>query len=117
MIKTDGKSYDIESLSSVLYIFDGQNKLAGVIMSMEKSRFDSIFQFLNSKYKITNQQRPFVGNQYARFKPADAFIDLDAPHLGFEMEARYIRNDLMQKFNKQSQAEAAAKKKSESSKF
>ena len=86
-------------------------------MDMGKHRFDAIFQFLNSKYKVVAQQRPFVGNQYARFKPSDAFIEIDAPHMGFEMEVRYIRNDLMQKFNAQSETEAATKKKSEASKF
>lgn len=117
MIRTDGNGYDIEGLSGVLYIFDDKKKLAGVIMDMGKHRFDAIFQFLTSKYKVVAQQRPFVGNQYARFKPADAFVEIDAPHMGFEMEVRYIRNDLMQKFNAQSEAEVAAKKKSEASKF
>lgn len=117
MYRTDGTSYEIEGLTEVLYIFDEQKKLAGVIMSMGKHRFDAIHQFLSGKYKVVAQQRPFVGNQYARFRPEDAFIELDAPHMGFGMEVRYIRNDLMQKFNAQSQAEAAAKKKSEASKF
>jgi len=117
MFKTDGAAYDIDGLTSVLYIFDEQKKLAAVIMDMGKHRFDAVFQFLSGKYKVVAQQRPFVGNQYARFRPSDAFIELDAPHLGFNMEVRYIRNDLMQKFNAQSEAEAAAKKKSEASKF
>lgn len=117
MIKTDGAAYEIEGLTSVVYIFDNQNKLAGVIMDMGKHRFDSIFQFLNGKYKVVKQQRPFVGDQYARFRPADAFIEMDSPHMGFNMEVRYIRNDLMQKFNAQTEAEAAEKKKAEASKF
>lgn len=117
MIRTDGSAYDIEGLTSVLYIFDENKKLAGVLMDMGKHRFDAVFQFLNGKYKVVSQQRPFVGNQFARFRPSDAFIEMDAPHMGFNMEVRYIRNDLMQKFNAQSEAEAAAKKKSEASKF
>lgn len=117
MFKTDGAPYDIDGLNSVLYIFDDQKKLAGVVMDMGKHRFDAVFQFLNGKYKVSAQQRPFVGNQFARFRPADSFIELDAPHLGFNMEVRYIRNDLMQKFNSQSESEAATKKKSEASKF
>lgn len=117
MFKTDGAAYDIDGLTSVLYIFDQQQKLAGVIMDMGKSRFDAVFQFLSANYKVVAQQRPFVGDQYARFRPSDAVIELDAPHLGFNMEVRYLRNDLMQKFNAQSEAEAAAKKKSEASKF
>ena len=37
--------------------------------------------------------------------------------MGFDMEVRYVQKDLMQKFNAQSQADAAAKKKQEASKF
>jgi len=117
MLKTKGTSYEIDGLNEVLYIFDEKKILAGVIMGMNKARFDAIFQFLSSKYQVTSQERPFVGNQFARFKPSDSFIDVDAPHLSFTMEIRYVRNDLMQKFNAQSEAEAVAKKKSEASKF
>lgn len=37
--------------------------------------------------------------------------------LGFEMKVSHIRNDLMQKFNSQSTAEAETKKKREAAKF
>ena len=117
MLKTEGAAYDIEGLTSVLYVFDDQKKLAGVFMDMGKHRFDAIFQFLSKKYKVSAQQRPFVGDQFASFRPADALIEMDAPHLGFTMEVRYIRNDLLQKFKAQSKAEAAAKRNSEASKF
>jgi hypothetical protein len=117
MLKTDGAAYDIEGLTSVLYVFDDQKKLAGVFMDMGKHRFDTIFQFLSKKYKVSAQQRPFVGDQFASFRPADALIEMDAPHLGFTMEVRYIRNDLLQKFKAQSKAAAAAKRNSEASKF
>ncbi len=117
MLKTDGSSYEIEGLAEVLYIFDDQKKLAGVIMNMSKDRFDAVFKALSTKYKVLSQQRPFVGNQFARFKTQNSVVEMDAPHLGFDMEVRYIRNDLMQKFNSQSSAEAEAKKKSEAAKF
>jgi hypothetical protein len=117
MLRTDGASYEIEGLLGVMYIFDTQGKLAGVIMEMEKGRFASVYQFLRQKYKVSSERRPFVGNQYARFNPADAIIELDAPHLSFEMEVRYLRNDLMKKFNADSAKEEAAKRKSEAEKF
>ncbi|MDI3295329.1 hypothetical protein [Janthinobacterium tructae] len=117
MLATDGSSYDIQGLSEVVYIFDAQGKLAGVIMDMDKNRFSSIYQLLRKKYKVRSEKRPFVGDQYALFKPADATIELDAPHLSFTMEVRYLRNDLLQKFNADTAAEEAAKKKTEAEKF
>lgn len=115
--KTDGGGYDIETLSEVFYIFDKDQQLAGVLMDMGKSRFDEVFNFLSGKYKVTAKQRPFVGDMFARFKAKGVIIELDAPHLGFGMQARYIRDDLYQQFNTQSAQEMQQKKASEKSKF
>ncbi len=117
MYATDGAAYGIDGLNGVLYIFDSQKKLAGVIMTMNKDRFASIYDILNKKYRVVSKHRPFVGDQYALFKPADANIEVSAPHLSFEMEVRYLRNDLVQQFNAKSEAESAAKKKAEAKKF
>lgn len=117
MIKTNGDSYEIEGLREVIYIFDEASKLAGILMEMNKGRFDSVYQAISSKYKVISQQRPFVGDQSARFKTEDAIIEIDAPHLSFEMEVRYLRNDLVQKYNAISTEEASAKKKREAEKF
>lgn len=117
MFKTNGAAYDIEGLSEVLYIFDEQKKLVGIIMNMNKNRFNAVFQALSAKYKVASQQRPFVGNQFARFKTPDTIIEIDAPHLSFDMEVRYVQNSLMQKFNSQSAEEESAKKKQEAAKF
>lgn len=86
-------------------------------MSMNKNRFDSVSQAVSKKYKVTSQNRPFVGNKFARFKSADSTIEIDAPHLSFEMEVRYIRKDILQKFNTQSAAEAENKRKREAANF
>ncbi|MYN41615.1 hypothetical protein GTP55_19825 [Duganella sp. FT109W] len=67
MLSTDGASYEIEGLLGVVYIFDTQGKLAGVIMEMEKSRFASVYQFLKQKYTVSSERRPFVGNQIRAF--------------------------------------------------
>lgn len=117
MLRADGDGYGIEGLSDVLYIFDKTNVLAGVIMTMEKSRFDEVFGFLSGKYKVSAKQIPFVGNKFARLKGKGAMVELDAPHLSFTMEARYLRDDLFQQFNAQSEAEAQQKKASERSRF
>jgi hypothetical protein len=117
MLKTDGSSYEIEGLHSVLYIFDEQKKLMGVVMDLNKERFSSIYEVLSKKYKVKEQKRPFVGNQFAVFESPDGIVELDAPHLGFNMEARYLRSDLVQKFNSGSEAENRAKKKREAEQF
>ncbi|MBI1928181.1 hypothetical protein HYR99_28540 [Candidatus Poribacteria bacterium] len=116
--KTDGEGYDIETLTKVFYIFDEKEKLAGVLMTMSKNRFDDIFDVLSGKkYEVIVKERPFVGNMYARFKAKGVTIEMDAPHLGFTMSVSYLRDDLYQKFNSQSAQEEQQKKEKEKSKF
>jgi hypothetical protein len=117
MLKTDGASYEIEGLNTVLYIFDEEKKLAGVVMNMRKARFASIYKVLAEKYKLQSEKRAFVGNQFAKFKSPNGSIELDAPHMSFEMEVRYLTSELVQKFSAQSEAEAEAKNKKEAEKF
>ena len=117
MFNVKGASHDIDGLSKVTYLFDEHDKLAAVIMTMNKERYDAVFQYLSAKYALKWTQRPFVGNQLARFRQADAAIELDAPHMSFEMEVRYIRHDLEQQFGQQSAAAARARRKAERSKF
>lgn len=117
MYATTGDGYGVDGLTEVTYIFDGQKKLAAVLMDLDKSRFDAINKALTAKYKATAQQRPFVGDQYMRFQTADAVVELNAPHMSFAMTAYYIRNDLMQRFKTQSKAEQEEKTRAEASKF
>ena len=58
---TNGAGYEIDSLNKVLYIFDREQKLAAVMMTMGKNRFEDISSFLASKYKVTKKVVPFVG--------------------------------------------------------
>lgn len=117
MLGSSGAGYGIDGLNEVTYIFDTQGKLSAVLMEMGKHRFDAVYKAVSAKYKVVSQKRPFVGNQYARFEPGDAVIEIDAPHMSFEMGVRYVRNDLMKKFRSQSKAEADAKETSEAAKF
>ncbi len=71
-----------------------------------------------SKYKLVTEQKPFVGDKYARFKSENVTIEQSAPHMGgFKMEVRYVRNDLVARYNQKTDQEARQKKASESSKF
>jgi hypothetical protein len=119
---TDGSGYDIDDLSNVVYIFDKDQKLAGVLMTLSQAeskakRFDALFSVLTSKYKVVSKKRPFVGDMSGQFKGNGTTILLTAPHLSFEIEANYLRDDLFQKFNSQTADENNQKKSAEKSKF
>lgn len=117
MLQTSGKAYDIEGLYSVLFIFDANNLLAGVVMNMNKNAFDRVYLAIGSKYKVVKLEKPFVGNRYAKFKTKDATIEIVAPHLSFEMDVNYLSTELEKQFKKISQEESNAKKRQEASQF
>ncbi len=117
MLRSNGNGYGIDGLSEVLYIFDKTGVLAAVVMTLGKDRFDEILGFVSGKYKTVSKQVPFVGDKYVRLKAKGVTIELDAPHLSFQMEARYLRDDFLQRFNASSDAETQEKKSSERGKF
>lgn len=104
-------------LSEVTYIFDRGQRLAAVVMDMDKDRFDEVFDMLASKYKVNVKRRPFVGDRFAEFKPKGSTIQLIAPHLSFQMQAMYLRNDFYQAVNLKNAQEAQQKRATEMSKF
>lgn len=117
MYSTNGDSYQIDGLQSVLYIFDTKKVLSGVVMTMDKNSFDKVYRAISAKYKVIKQDRPFVGNQYAKFKSKDSTIEISAPHLSLEMNVSYLTFAFENSFKKISEAEQKAKKHQEASQF
>lgn len=117
MLKAEGAGLGIEGLESASFIFNAQEKLVGVILSLPKHRFDSIKQYLSGKYKLVSAQTPFVGNKSAKYREGPVTIEAGAPHMSFEMTVTYIHSELQAAFDRGSQAEEQQKQKSESSKF
>lgn len=117
MFAAPGAAFGVEGLKEVLYIFDTNEKLSAVVLSMDKHRFDAMNGIVAGKYKLVEKDVPFVGNKRARYTADDAAIILDAPHMSFVMEVTYVQHDLYRAFNAQSANEAAAKKQNEAAKF
>ncbi|TKD46455.1 hypothetical protein [Azotobacter chroococcum] len=106
---------NFDGLQEVTTVFDTEGKLLAVLTTLPKSKFDYLHKTLGGKYKLVNQNIPFVGNKSAKYRDGTTEITLDAPHLSFQMSMNYIRDDLMKKFNQQSQAENQKKQANEAS--
>jgi len=117
-----GDMYDIstgqigfDGLNSVTAIFNKDGVLIAVLTELPKSKFDYLKSSLSNKYKLVSQKIPFVGNKSAKYRDGNTEIDLNAPHMSFEMTMNYIHKDLLRAFNNQSENEQRAKKQKESS--
>ncbi|MFT5759698.1 MAG: hypothetical protein ACI9LM_004465 [Alteromonadaceae bacterium] len=108
-------SINFEGLKEVTTIFNTEGKLVAVLTSLPKNKFNYLNETLGGKYKLISQKIPFVGNKKATYRDGETEITLNAPHMGFDMSMNYVNDDLMQAFNRQSQAETRKKQQSESS--
>lgn len=126
ILQIDNPGLGIEGVKSVQYIFDATGKLAAVIMTMsatkgrddlQKRRFDEVAGMLAEKYKLDKKVRPFVGDRYARFTAPDTVIEVDAPHMAFDMEVRYMTSGFLKAFHSGVSTRAAEQRASEKSKF
>lgn len=117
MLQGNGDGLGIEGLSEVTFIFDKNDKLAGVLMTLPKESFKPTLKALSAKYKLVSSEVPFVGNASAKLKQGDSVVELNAPHLSFVMQVLYLTNGLQQAFQQQSSNERTAKEKRQADMF
>lgn len=122
MLKGNGEGLGFEGLSAITLIFDKSDHLAAVLMTLPKGEmgngnFKKVLAMLKGKYKVVTEQVPFVGNCYARLKQGNSIVELDAPHMSFTMELRYLTQDLLAVFNAQASQDKANKDKAQSNRL
>lgn len=126
MLESNGNGLGIDGLTDIVFIFDTKNKLAGVLMTlpkqesfgdMENSGFKKVYKSLSSKYKIVKKNIQFVGDSYALFKQGDSVVELNAPHLSFDMQVNYLTNSLSASFKDKSTKENAIHSQEQTNKF
>jgi hypothetical protein len=111
MLEADSDGLNVDGVKNVIFIFDPSDVLVGVLVTMPKDP-KSLVAMFSSKYKLVNNRVDnFMNNGTAQFTKGDTVIDIDAPHLSFDMEVRYLSKRLREAFMKQSDAEAASKQK------
>lgn len=106
---------DFDGLQEVTTVFNQKGELIAVLTTLPKSKFDYIKNALDGKYKRVSQKIPFVGNKSVTYRDGSTEIELNAPHMSFEMSMNYIQDELMTSFNRQSKAEEEQKRSRDAS--
>lgn len=101
MYQIDVSRIDFEGLQSVLAIFGQDGTLQAVSATLHKNRFDAVNQGLAGKYKSVSKKLPFVGDKRVVYVDGQTEIELNAPHLSFEMEMTYATKALLKSFHQQ----------------
>lgn len=117
-----GKKYSIdthnlqfEGLLNVNIIFGKNEKLLAVLTTLDKRKFDPLYNSLRRKYQLVSKKIPFVGTKIAKFIDGKTEITLNAPHMSFVMEMNYINQDFLKKFKVLSNQEEQQKQLREQS--
>ena len=113
MYQIDTSNIPLEGLKEALAIFNPDGKLVCINMVLNKSRFDEMHKQLRKKYKVVKTKIPFVGDSYAHYKDGKTLIELDAPHLSFDMTLTYMQKSFKDAYlsGLKKQNEAKRKKK------
>lgn len=111
MLEGDGRDLDVEGVDKVTFIFDSSDILVGVLVSMQKDPKSLVKAFVGKYQIVSNRIDSFMNYGYAKFQKGESVIEIDAPHLSFSMEVRYLTKKFMAVFLQQSAADEALKQK------
>ncbi len=95
ILKGDGAGLEFPELQEIGLIFDETNVLQYVQLTLPKGglgnpMFVRMDGQLSKKYRRTRHVVPFVGNQSAVYQSDNVEIQLDAPHMSFEITVAYL---------------------------
>lgn len=79
----------LEGLIRSAFVFDTDDRLVAVVMTLHKHRFGETLDVLRRKYRYVGGHQPFVGDAHAELRAGDVRILISAPHLGFEATLIY----------------------------
>lgn len=126
MIATNGNGYGIDDLQKVTYIFSPSDQLEAILIQIDnrnaKMNNEGFKKFkgyvAKNGYKQISNKEPFVGDQYAEFKtPTGNIIEIDAPHLSFDLYINYQTANFIQHYKEKSQQTKTEKTNNESAQF
>lgn len=115
MYQIDVSRIEFEGLQSLVVLFGQDGTLQGVSATLNKTRFDAVNQGLAGKYKSVSKKLPFVGDKRVVYVDGQTEIELNAPHLSFEMEMTYATKALLKTLNQQRNDSQKTKAKNEAS--
>ena len=117
-LEVDPVVFNFDGLEKVILVFDTNQTLVGVILSIAKRRFRDVLTDLQSKYTIKSQYiNEFLSNGQAMFRSGDDWIAFNAPHLSFSITLSYVTDKLWRESSRSFEEEKSQKRQHERSKL
>jgi hypothetical protein len=112
ILTSDGQGLGVDGLSQLLAIFDKNETLVAVVMTLPKKVNDTYSKLAQKYTPVSNNINSFMDNGSAKLDKGDSLIMIEAPHLSFTMDVVYATKTFMADFERNT-AEAQAKKQQE----
>lgn len=112
ILTSDGQGFGVDGLSQLLAIFDKNETLVAVVMTMPKKVNDTYSKLAKKYTPVSKNIDSFMGNGSAKLEKGDSLVMIEAPHLSFTMDVVYATKTFMADFERNT-AEAQAKKEQE----
>lgn len=107
----DPAAFDFDGLEKVLLVFDADQNLNAVALSIEKRRFYDVLDDLRSKYAAEDRtDDEIIQHGNALFRSGDDLIILDMPSLSFSLTLTYITAELWREAESSSDEKAIQKR-------
>lgn len=115
MLEVSPAKVNFEGLSELTLIFGEDKKLVAILATMEKHRFDAVHNMLKGKYKVSQSKLPFVGNKSVTYGSGEDEVELNAPHMSFDMTLTYYTRQFLKSYRSVTTKESKQKSNSEAS--
>ena len=114
----DPAAFDLDGLEKVTLVFDTDQRLVSVLLTIAKGRFRDVLSDLRSKYSGESQDiNNFMQNGKAMFRSGDDWIFFNAPHLSFSLTLTYATDKFWREARRRSEEEATQKRQQERGKL
>jgi len=117
MLSSNGDGVGLDGLSNLTFIFDKDNVLAAVLMTLPKNPTD-VFAKLSGKYQVVdNKIDKFMNYGNAKLEKGETVVVIEALHLSFDMSVRYLTKQLSAEFMRQSESDEKQKRQDQTNKL
>lgn len=113
MYRVNGKRIPLQGAKQAVFIFDSDDRLSATLITLRKNRFTHIRKLLDAQYRKVSETIPHVGNRHVRWESDDVVIELDSPHMSFEMELGYHTAAFLQLFEQGQRDHQASQRQQE----
>lgn len=122
IVQTDGAGLSISGLKRLLMLFDAKERLSALQMTLNaggigKPGFDRVLAHLKEQYPVKSIENPSIGNKFAVFETKGARIELDGPHMSFDISATYMTKEFYKAMAQIDEEESRSNEKNEKSQF